>query len=1070
MMPRFELIRDRLPSLYRPEEGDKSLLTLFLQAVASLLEEVDREAGEVMQSHWYDFADRALYSPYVIRSLQLQDPSQPYPKPDDPVLKDFPYIHDLARLAALLSLPPWQNPPEVRELVEAYAQRIREIVRLYENGLGTLDALRSMIEAQLPVNLDAPYELQKRPFWLEELAPFFREILSVQARGEPLDEIGPLMRWAVTNNGLAAVPPTIYIQGLTPQADLVSATENPLIEIYQVGNGYPRLGLAYKNTVAPNSTLRLRPGFASWLGQDNGVQSAQALPSEKIPADPTAPGPWQAVTGVNTPTGVVAAIYQSHDRILWVVTNSGGTGTLWRYDGQSWSQALTGLAQLHCLAENNQSLPDNEQELLIGTDSGLLHMSLYPQSGSPFSATAAQGLQGQAVYTIFQADGFRLLGTADGVDTQSDDAAPDYDLHPFGLKGTKVYAINTDQTDTLYFGTDLGLFQYQSGTKNWYWYATKQDAGQGVDQQQFLLVDGADKNNFPTDVQVFLPPVKCIQRGPDMSLWLGTDKGIARYVAHSIDNNPKETVRSLSLIESSLRGFTFEAVLEAFPDLTTGPVFAIRQDERGLVWFCTERGLFRYDGRDWWQHQSGVWALLGQAESLYNDPAQPTKRGPWRYDRTSSKWQHIESDSSNWVDFTLAPRSTAEAAVYSVTWADQVVADLGQWDGTNFTSDKKYPMVDGGLIAHWRLDEGQGQVASDSSGNHNDGQLGSFSIGGTLPTWIGASESRFTGLHFDGQNFVKIENNPTLEPPSNTVEAWVRSSRPGTDGYILAKGAVNCHAASYALYTGSTGGIFFYVQNSDSTFFTSADGGTAVWDGNWHHVAGTFDGSTIRLYIDGIQVGTGITPPPPIIINYNLPIKELYIAAYQGSCQLGFIGDIAEVRVWNRALSPNEILSQAKEVRISDLVVHYKPSEQRIVTGGIPAMPRLPAGSSTWRYLSLERQGLVESADRPAWTIEGRLLPPPDLTAPDSGRYDLQTPTPPSDFDETIFAYNPAARVWFEWQTSQPLQIVVRLKKLSASEQIDPVILDRVRQGIQQVRPAGARVMLAVEEDIVRGE
>ena len=40
-----------------------------------------------------------------------------------------------------------------------------------------------------------------------------------------------------------------------------------------------------------------------------------------------------------------------------------------------------------------------------------------------------------------------------------------------------------------------------------------------------------------------------------------------------------------------------------------------------------------------------------------------------------------------------------------------------------------------------------------------------------------------------------------------------------------------------------------------------AAGPASVWDGKWHHVAGTFDGSTVRLYVDGVQVGTG-TPAP----------------------------------------------------------------------------------------------------------------------------------------------------------------------------------------------------------------
>ena len=52
-------------------------------------------------------------------------------------------------------------------------------------------------------------------------------------------------------------------------------------------------------------------------------------------------------------------------------------------------------------------------------------------------------------------------------------------------------------------------------------------------------------------------------------------------------------------------------------------------------------------------------------------------------------------------------------------------------------------------------------------------------------------------------------------------------------------------------------------------------------------------------------------------------------------------------------------------------------------------MPRLPAGASEWRYLSLEPDDATLPAGRPAWTIEGRLLPA-EKPAPDPepGRYD----------------------------------------------------------------------------------
>ncbi|MCP4656404.1 MAG: hypothetical protein GY856_13405, partial [bacterium] len=138
--------------------------------------------------------------------------------------------------------------------------------------------------------------------------------------------------------------------------------------------------------------------------------------------------------------------------------------------------------------------------------------------------------------------------------------------------------------------------------------------------------------------------------------------------------------------------------------------------------------------------------------------------------------------------------------------------------------------------------------------------------------------------------------------------------------------------------------------------------------------------------------------------------------------------------------------------------------------GGIPAVPRLPAGASQWRYLALEPPDVPEPDDRPAWTIEGRLLPPPEAPAAWPGRYDLPAPPPSSHFDESVFAFVPAARVWLTWEARRPLAVLARLKRRREGEVIDPAIVERVWQGLQQVRPAGVRIALAVEEEIVRGE
>ncbi len=213
--PRFRQIRDRLPSLWRPEEGDdKSLLARTLLAMADLLERLNGEAADVMQAHWFPYADRALFSPFYRRLLEVQ--KKPLPKPGDPDLKDFPYVADLARLGALLPVLPWGGPPAQRETVEEYRKRIADTMKLYRNGLGTVNALAEMVLAQLPDDPD-------QPFTVEEFPALPVPPKQAATRGAPEGVLGPLMRWQLENPGLGPAAPTVYVQGS-------SEVTGPLIE------------------------------------------------------------------------------------------------------------------------------------------------------------------------------------------------------------------------------------------------------------------------------------------------------------------------------------------------------------------------------------------------------------------------------------------------------------------------------------------------------------------------------------------------------------------------------------------------------------------------------------------------------------------------------------------------------------------------------------------------------------------------------------------------------------------------------------------------------------------------
>ena len=210
------------------------------------------------------------------------------------------------------------------------------------------------------------------------------------------------------------------------------------------------------------------------------------------------------------------------------------------------------------------------------------------------------------------------------------------------------------------------------------------------------------------------------------------------------------------------------------------------------------------------------------------------------------------------------------------------------------------------LGAYWHFDENGGPTAADSSANANTATLG----GGA--SW---TAGRFgSALAFDGLNDeVRAAPSASLRPSAVTVEGWIRASgSPGAYRHIVAQGASACTNASYGLYSGANGGLAFYIASGNDRFSVSPDAGTGVWDGNWHHVAGTFDGTTVRLFVDGAEVGTGT--PASVGIDYSSTSSlDLLLGQYGGPCSTthAYAGMLDEPRIWDRALGADEIAASA---------------------------------------------------------------------------------------------------------------------------------------------------------------
>ncbi len=203
------------------------------------------------------------------------------------------------------------------------------------------------------------------------------------------------------------------------------------------------------------------------------------------------------------------------------------------------------------------------------------------------------------------------------------------------------------------------------------------------------------------------------------------------------------------------------------------------------------------------------------------------------------------------------------------------------------------------MVAWWKLDETEGQTATDSTGNGRDGRVvgdSSWRSG-----WIGGA------LSFDGEgDYIDCGNDPALDITDEiTVACWVKVSQFTTFGQaVVAKSD-----SSWRLQRWWTTPFMEFACTGISTETNeigSVLGKINVADGQWHHVAGVYDGSRIFLYIDGALDNFEFASGKMALDNYPVCIGSHSYTKGPGGRRY-WNGLIDDVRIYNYALAESEI-------------------------------------------------------------------------------------------------------------------------------------------------------------------
>jgi PKD repeat protein len=165
-----------------------------------------------------------------------------------------------------------------------------------------------------------------------------------------------------------------------------------------------------------------------------------------------------------------------------------------------------------------------------------------------------------------------------------------------------------------------------------------------------------------------------------------------------------------------------------------------------------------------------------------------------------------------------------------------------------------------GLRAYWRLAETTGTNANDETGNNLDGTYENTPTLGTAGLLIGDS-NKAVDLTRSSSERITVADNTLLDPTNLTLEAWVRPDSSLSFGQvrtIFAKSNSNGNDFSYSLdYRRSgltTNQLVFSVTTSSNTDYTVTQ---TLTSGTKYYIAATYNGSTMRIYVNGVEVGSG---------------------------------------------------------------------------------------------------------------------------------------------------------------------------------------------------------------------
>jgi len=284
-----------------------------------------------------------------------------------------------------------------------------------------------------------------------------------------------------------------------------------------------------------------------------------------------------------------------------------------------------------------------------------------------------------------------------------------------------------------------------------------------------------------------------------------------------------------------------------------------------------------------------------------------------------------ETFKVNQTETTFSP-GTLESGLTYYWRIDEIAADGAVTTGLvwSFATVPQVAISDPDLVGWWEFDEGIGTSVVDWSGYGHHGTLN-----GT-PQWVAGRFGGALDLEYDNAVDGVVIPGIDVTTAGISLTAWVKpESFSQHDGRIIDKG-IDVTSADHAWWmigTNSSGAdiiLRFRLKTDESdtttTLFASA-GGLAIDE--WTHAAAIWNGTSMILYQDGVEVGRMDKGGDAVAVN---PDARMYIgnqlASPDSNGRRPWDGLIDNVRVYSKGLTVDEL----KDVMRGDPLPAWNPS------------------------------------------------------------------------------------------------------------------------------------------------